>query len=420
MDDKSKGLFLPSDLNISRRSFFRKTAVFGSLALMGRSGLNAAEAATVDLPMVNGRRELAVYPQKRELILMTARPVQLETPFHLFNDGVFTANDAFFVRWHLADVPTRVDGTTFQIKVHGRVKQPMTLTVADLKNNFESVEIAAVCQCSGNSRGLFNPRVAGGEWANGAMGNALWKGVRLRDILNKAGIEADAVQVRLNGADGPVLPATPDFIKALDMDVALGEDVLLAYSMNGEALPVLNGYPVRLVVPGWFATYWVKMLDDIEVINTTDKNFWMNPAYRIPDNPCACMEPGQQGVKTVPINRMNVRSFVTSLADGARIRGGYMHEIKGIAFDGGYGIARVLFSSDGGKHWEEAKLGKDHGKYSFRQWTAAFKPVTGRRYELACLAINNNGESQQQFISRWNPAGYMRNVVETYRVSAIY
>jgi len=243
--------------------------------------------------------------------------------------------------------------------------------------------------------------------------------VRLRDVLNKASIEADAVQVRFNGADGPVLPATPDFVKALDMDVALGEDVLIAYSMNGEPLPLLNGFPVRLIVPGWFATYWVKMLDDIEVINTTDQNFWMNPAYRIPDNSCACMEPGQQGVKTVPINLLNVRSFITSLADGARLKGGHVHEIKGIAFDGGYGIARVLFSSDGGKHWAEAKLGKDHGKYSFRQWTAAFKPVTGRRYELACMAVNHNGESQQPSTSRWNPSGYMRNVVETYRVTAI-
>jgi DMSO/TMAO reductase YedYZ molybdopterin-dependent catalytic subunit len=403
----------------SRRSFFLKTAALGGLGLMGRSGLNAASAATVDLPMINGRRDLAVYPQKRELILMTARPVQLETPFHIFNDNVYTPNDAFFVRWHLAGVSTSIDAATFQIKVHGRVKQPLTLTVADLKDKFEPVEFAAVCQCSGNSRGLFNPRVAGGEWDNGAMGNALWKGVRLRDILNKAGLESDAVQVRLNGAEGPVLPATPDFKKVLDMDIALGEDVLLAYSMNGEPLPLLNGFPVRLIVPGWYATYWVKMLDDIEVINTTDQNFWMNPAYRIPDNPCACMEPGQKGVKTIPINRMNVRSFITSLADGAKLKGGHAHEIKGIAFDGGYGIARVLFSGDGGKQWEEAKLGVDHGKYSFRQWTAAFKPITGHHYELACLAINNNGESQQQFASRWNPAGYMRNVVETYRVSAI-
>jgi len=404
-------------VSASRRKFITAGAAIGGLALMGRSAIVAAAQKTVELPMVNGGRELAVYPQKRELILMTARPVQLETPMSVFNEGVFTPNDAFFVRWHLAGVPNAVDAATFRIKVHGLVKQPLELSVDDLKKNYEAVEVAAVCQCSGNSRGLFSPRVAGGEWYNGAMGNALWKGVRLRDILNRAGIEAGAVQVRLNGADGPVLPATPDFIKALDLDVALGDDVIVAYSMNGEALPLLNGYPVRLVVPGWFATYWVKMLDNIEVLGKVDENFWMKPAYRIPDNPCACIEPGQK-VNTVPINRMVVRSFITSVADGATMKGGSMQEVKGIAFDGGYGIARVLFSSDGGRTWAETGLGKDYGKYSYREWRTGFTPAAGKSYELSCLAISTNGESQR-FVPRWNPAGYMRNVVETVRVSAV-
>lgn len=404
--------------NSSRRKFVRAGATLGGLALFGRSAISAAAQQFIELPMVNGKRELAAYPQKRELILMTARPVQLETPLSVFNESVFTPNDAFFVRWHLAGVPTIMDAATFRIKVHGLVKEPLSLSVANLQKNFDSVEVAAVCQCSGNSRGLFNPRVVGGEWANGAMGNAVWKGVRLRDILNKAGIGAGAVQVRLNGADGPVLPATPDFIKALDMDIALGEDVIVAYSMNGKALPLLNGYPVRLVVPGWYATYWVKMLDDIEVIGKVDENFWMNPSYRIPDNPCGCMEPGQKDVKTVPINRMNVRSFITSLADGAKVQGGRTHEVKGIAFDGGFGIARVLFSTDGGKTWGETILDKDYGKYSFREWRAGFTPKAGKHYDLVCLAINNLGESQR-FTPRWNPAGYLRNVVETVRVSTI-
>jgi sulfite dehydrogenase len=409
----------------SRRKFIGTGTALGGLALFGRTGIGAAAQKTVEMPMLNGTRELATFPQKRELIVLTARPVQLETPFSVFNEvvaatheGAFTPNDAFFVRWHLAGVPTSVDTAAFRIKIHGLVKEPLSLSVADLQKNFESVEIAAVCQCSGNSRGLFNPRVAGGEWGNGAMGNALWKGVRLRDILNKAGIGAGAVQVRLNGADGPVLPATPDFVKALDMDVALGEDVIVAYRMNGEALPVLNGYPVRLVVPGWYATYWVKMLDDVEVIGKPDENFWMKPAYRIPDNACACMEPGQKGVNTVPINRMDVRSFITSLADGARVTANRTYEVRGIAFDGGAGIVRVLFSTNGGKTWEESRLGRDHGKYSFREWSAAFTPKAGQQYELACLAVNAYGESQR-FTPRWNPSGYMRNVVETVRVSAV-
>jgi sulfite dehydrogenase len=399
-----------------RRKLLRAGAALGGAALAGRAALAAAEQM-VQLPMVNGARRFAAYPQKRPLIVMTERPVQLETPMAIFNDGVFTPNDAFFVRWHLSNVPTSVDGAAHRIKVHGLVNTPLSLSVADLRNNYEQVEIAAVCQCSGNSRGLFEPRVVGGEWANGAMGNAMWKGVRLRDILNKAGVQKGALQVRLNGLETPPMTTTPDFVKALDMDQALREEVIVAYSMNGQPLPLLNGFPVRLVVPGWYATYWTKMLDDIEVIGSVDNNFWMNPAYRIPDNSCACIEPGQS-VKTVPINRMTVRSFITSLQDGAKLRAGQETEVKGIAFDGGFGIRRVLFSADGGKSWSEARLGKDHGNYSFREWHTGFRAPRAGSYALQVMAVNGNGESQR-LTPRWNPAGYMRNVVETVRVQAV-
>lgn len=405
-------------LNASRRGFMQKSAALGSLGILGGIPAGQALAKVVTLPMENGTRELVTYPEKRELILMTARPVQLETPFEVFDEGAFTANDAFFVRWHLAGVPTSIDPSQFKIQVRGRVRQALSLTVAELQSQFDSVEVAAVCQCSGNSRGLFNPRVPGGEWGNGAMGNALWRGVRLRDVLQKAGLEIDAVQVRFNGADTAPMPATPDFIKALDLSVAMGDEVLLAYAMNGKPLPLLNGFPVRLVVPGWFATYWVKMLDDIEVIPKVDENFWMKPAYRIPADPCACQVPGQQGVVTVPIHRMPVRSFITNLSDGGKLKGGHAQTVRGIAFDGGYGITQVLFSTDGGGSWMRAELGPDHGRYSFREWSARFTPRPGRPYTLACMAVNTIGESQR-LTPRWNPSGYMRNVVETYRVHAV-
>lgn len=404
--------------SVSRRALLRTGAALGGGALFGHSATGRAAMSALELPMANGTRELVRYPQKREMLLMTARPVQLETPFQVFGESLFTPNDAFFVRWHLANVPTTVDATTFRIQVRGAVRSPLTLSLAELKTRFEPVEIAAVCQCAGNGRGFFDPRVPGGQWGNGAMGNALWRGVRLKDILGAAGVRAGAVQVRFNGADGPVLPATPDFVKALDVDTALGSDVLVAYAMNGAPLPLLNGYPVRLVVPGWYATYWVKMLDDIEVIDEADANFWMKRAYRIPDNECACTLPGQPHVATTPIGRMDVRSFVTSVADGATLQASHTREIEGVAFDGGSGIARVLFSSDAGRTWREATLGKDYGRYGFREWRAAFTPQAGRRYELRSLAINDIGETQR-LTPRWNAPGYMRNVVESVRVDAV-
>jgi DMSO/TMAO reductase YedYZ molybdopterin-dependent catalytic subunit len=400
-----------------RRRLVKTVGVLGGESLFaGRIG-GALAAEEVMLPFANGRRALVAYPQKRPLILMTSRPVQLETPMAVFDEGPITANDAFFVRWHLADMPITLDATKFTLKVHGRVKTPLALRRADLQKDFEPVEITAVCQCSGNSRGFFAPRVAGGQWANGAMGNAVWKGARLKDILDKAGLEADAVQVRLNGAEGPVAPGTPDFIKAIDVDLARHPDVIVAYAMNGQDLPLLNGFPFRLIVPGYFATYWVKMLDDIEVIDKVDSNFWMNPAYRIPADPSGSQKPGET-VKTVPINRMPVRSFITSVADGAKVAAGQALAVRGIAFDSGYGIQRVLFSSDGGANWTEARLGKDLGKYSFRQWEASITPAAGKSYALQSLAINGIGESQRVGTAVWNPGGYLRNTVETVRVSA--
>ena len=406
----------PTRLDTARRAFLRQAATFGGLALLGQQKLSLAEEM-VKLPFENGDRALVAYPQKKPLMLMTARPVQLETPLTYFDNTVFTPNDVFFVRWHLANMPTSIDPQTFRLTVRGRVKNTLNLSLDDLRNNYQAIEVAAVCQCSGNSRGLFSPRVGGGQWGNGAMGNALWKGVRLRDILEQAGLQEDALQIRFDGLDKGVLPQTPDFIKALAKDVALSDDVIVAYAMNGEPLPLLNGYPLRLVAPGWYATYWVKMLHDIEAISAVDESFWMKPAYRIPANACACVEPGQPVENSVPINLMNVRSFITSHSDGERIDRTAQPEvaIRGIAFDGGYGISRVLLSSDGGKTWSDAELDEDHGNYSFRLWRSRFKPAQAGDYQLQCMAINRIGETQRD-TPRWNPSGYMRNLIETVRV----
>ena len=206
-------------------------------------------------------------------------------------------------------------------------------------------------------------------------------------------------------------------MKSLDTDLAMSDNVIVAYAMNGADLPVLNGYPVRLIVPGYFATYWVKMLNDIEVLSEPDQNFWMKTAYRIPADPCGCQQPGST-VKTVPINRLTVRSFITSVADGARVKSGAALTVSGIAFDSGYGIQSVLFSSDGGAHWTPATLGKDYGKYAFRPWQARFAPQAGKQYTLASLAMNTIGEAQRLDNPVWNPGGYLRNTVETVRVSA--
>ena len=400
---------------LSRRRFLVRGAVLAA----GLPALSSLAEDTVTLPFENGERPLVKYPQKRPLIRLTSRPPQLETPFGVFNEGVLTPNDAFFVRYHLAGSPPSMEqlgADKFRLNIKGAVTTPLTLSLDELKKGFEPVEIVAVNQCSGNSRGFFKPRVQGGQLAHGAMGNAKWKGVRLKDVLAKAGLAATAKQAVFNGLDKPLLPGTPDFVKAVDVDQATEPDLLLAYEMNGEPLPWLNGFPLRLVVPGHYGTYWVKHLNEILITDDQFKGFWMDPAYRIPDDACAAIEPGSKPKHTIPISRFNVRSFLTSVLDGARLKRGQAVTLRGIAFDGGYGITEVAVSDDNGRTWRGADLGKDLGKYSFREWTLPFTPARAGQLSLRVRATNRLGQSQPMD-ALWNPSGYMRNVVETTTVT---
>ena len=375
-----------------------------------------ARAETVEMPFGNGIRPLVAYPEKRALIRMTSRPPQLETPFSVFDEGLITPNDAFYVRYHLAGLPTDgIDPNTYRLAVKGMVTTPLSLSLAEIRA-MPATELVAVSQCSGNGRGFFEPRVAGGQAGNGLMGNARWTGVPLRAVLDRAGVKAGAVQVQFDALDGPVADGTPDFAKALDIDHARDGEVMLAWAMNGAELPFLNGWPLRLVVPGHYGTYWVKHLNEVTVLDHPLDNFWMKTAYRIPDNDCNCVAPGTAPAKTKPIGRFKVRSFITSVADGARVPAGQPTALRGIAFDGGSGIKQVQVSADGGATWTDAKLGEYLGRYSFRGWEAPVVLAVGR-HALKVRAVSNAGETQP-VEQPWNPAGYLRNLIETVTVNA--
>ena len=388
----------------------------GTLGLSLAAG-RASGAPVADLHLAGGSGERALtgdFPEKGEMVLQRTRPPLLETPFDVFDKGIFTPNDRFFVRWHLANVPQAVDVETFKLEVTGVVDHVLTLSLADILA-MPRVEIAAVNQCSGNSRGYFSPRVPGGQWGHGAMGNAKWTGVPLRAILEKAGVKPGAVEVRFNGADKGVLPDTPNFAKSLDIAHALDGEVMVAFQMNGAQLPLLNGFPLRLVVPGWYSTYWVKMLNSIEVLDKPDQNYWMKIAYRIPDTPGANVKPGEKGFKTVPINKMVPRSFITNVAAGATLATGSTH-LRGIAFGGDSGVAKVEVSSDGGATWGSAILGDDAGKYSFRAWHADIEPKASGPIVLQVRATNDAGLAQPA-TAVWNGGGFMQNIIESTPVT---
>ncbi len=396
----------------SRRQFLSQASAAVAGLGLGRA---AGAEERVTLPFANGERRMVQFPQKRPLILLTTRPPQLETPMEVFKE-VITPNDAFFVRYHMANIPRSVDAAAFRLEIKGLVDKPLQLSLKELKTQFDQVEVVAVNQCSGNSRGFFQPRVGGGQLGNGAMGNARWRGVRLKDVLTKAGVQAVAKQVVCNGLDTPTLPQTPDFIKALEMDHALDGEILIAHEMNGEPLPLLNGFPLRLVVPGYYGTYWVKHLNELDVVKDAFAGFFMATGYRIPAAPGGCLEPGTTTTNTVPITRFKIRSFLTSHLDGAQVQAGVVTQLSGIAFDQGAGITEVVVSDDGGRTWQEAELGKDLGRYSFRPWSLAWKPQKKGLCELKVRAVNRLGESQAME-PLWNPQGYMRNVVETTHVT---
>jgi DMSO/TMAO reductase YedYZ molybdopterin-dependent catalytic subunit len=218
--------------------------------------------------------------------------------------------------------------------------------------------------------------------------------------------------------DKPVLPATPDFRKMLDIDHALSPEPLLAWSMNGQDLPFLNGYPVKLIVPGYYGTYWVKHLAEIEVIDHAFDGhdaYFMNTAYRLPDNDCLCVAPGTAAAKTRPITRLPVRSFITNVVSGAVLPAGPQVELKGIAFDGGTGVKAVNLSIDGGQTWRAATLGEDLGRFSFREWRLAVSFVSKGEAVLMVRASNQQGEVQP-LVADWNPGGYRRQAVESTAV----
>jgi sulfite dehydrogenase len=395
----------------------QRRAMLAGLGAVAASGAQAAQKPNWMSPALpDGTRDEATLvrlPGKQPLIQLTDRPPNYETPIDAFGNAI-TPNDRFFVRYHLAGVPSMDDLKNWSLTVAGdAAERQVKFTMADLQKDFAQVEITAVCQCSGNRRGLFDPHVAGVEWGYGAMGNAVWRGVRLKDVLAKAGVKAGAIEVWVGGSDGPVMPATPPFRKSLPVALAQRDDVIVALSMNGQPLPHLNGFPARLIVPGWTGTYWMKHLSSIEVSTKPLTNFWIQKAYRVPAGmfPVDLPFTSQNDSATWPITEIVVSSVIAAPIDGAKVnRSGFT--VRGVAWDRGHGIEKVEVSFDGGKSWKPAELGKDHGKYAFREFSLASGAFPPGPCTVSARAVSNKGEMQATKLL-FNPAGYHDNLPQT-------
>ena len=404
---------------VTRRRFLRGTGV-AALAASGGGGflqLLEAKAQGLSLPaaLSEGTRASAVLdalPGKKPLIKLSYRPPNYETPIEYFRTAI-TPNDAFFVRYHLSNIP-EVDAKTWKVTAGGEgANGQVELNLDDLKK-MPAFEVVAVNQCSGNRRGLFQPHVAGVEWGYGAMGCARWKGARLKDVLDKIGVKKEAIEIVLDGADGPITDKTPDFIKSIPVWKAMEDTTLIAYEMNGQPLPHFNGFPARIVVPGWTGTYWTKHVTSIKAVTKPESGFWMNPAYRIPQGkfPLVARFTTQDTAANTPITEMVVNSLITSPVDGAQVKAGSTVTVGGIAWDGGYGIRAVEISTDDGKTWVSATLGQDLGRFAFRPFSFTYSPKGRGKQSVMARATNAIGQGQTTELIL-NPAGYHHNIIQT-------
>jgi DMSO/TMAO reductase YedYZ molybdopterin-dependent catalytic subunit len=407
---------------LTRRGLLQTAGAGAALAGAGLGLPRTPEAIAAGLDLAPalppGTREEATLeslPGKKPLIKLAYRPPNYESPIEYFRTPI-TPNDEFFVRYHLSDIP-EVDPKTWKISVGGEgANGQAEISLDDLKK-MPVHEVTAVCQCSGNRRGLFNPHVVGVEWGYGAMGCAKWKGARLKDILDKVGLKKEAVEIVMNGADGPAVDKTPDFAKSIPASLAIDENTLVAYEMNGQPLPHFNGAPARVIVPGWTGTYWVKHITSIQAVTKPYDGFWMKSAYRIPKGkfPIVANFMTQETAANTPITEMVVNSLITSHADGAKVKAGKV-SVGGIAWDAGYGIRVVEGSTDGGKSWSQATLGEDLGRFAFRPWSFALSAKRGANTVMV-RATNAIGQTQTATLIP-NPPGYHHNVMHSVTLNA--
>jgi sulfite dehydrogenase len=409
---------------LSRRRFLAGTGA-AAVAASGAAGFGfaPAEAAGLTLPseLAEGTRADAVLdalPGKKPLIKLSYRPPNYETPIQYFRTEI-TPNDAFFVRYHMSNIP-EVDAASWKVAVGGDGANAQTELTFDDLTKMPAVELVAVNQCSGNRRGLFQPHVPGVEWGYGAMGCALWKGVRLKDVLDKVGVKKEAIEIVFDGADGPVVAAMPDFIKSIPVWKAMEDSTLIAYEMNGQPLPHFNGFPARIIVPGWTGTYWVKHITSIKAATTRETGFWMSTAYRIPVGkfPLVAQFASQETAVNMPITEMVVNSLITSHVQGASVKTGFPIRISGVAWDAGYGITTVDLSIDGGRTWVPAKLGKDLGRFAFRTFSYLLGPRDKGRLTVMARAANKIGQTQATELI-FNPAGYHHNVIQRLTLNVL-
>jgi sulfite oxidase len=385
---------------LSRRDWLRAVGALSAATGLTRVPFAAAFAAQAPMPLPDGKDP--------RLIVRSARPPDYETPVELL-DSWITPNEQFYVRSHLPTPPLAAVAD-LSLQVDGSVATPLTLTLDELRQ-MPHATVTVSLECAGNGRAFFEPTMPGIQWERGAVGNARWTGVRLADLLTRAGVRDSARNVAMHGADRP-LGTMPPFVRQVPMPKAMHADTIVAYEMNGQPLPLAHGFPFRMVVPGWEGAYAVKWLARLQVIDTDFDGFWVATAYRYPTRPVA---PGAAVAPAdmAPVQGLVVKSVITRPLDGAIFAPGRV-QVAGHAWAGERDIARVDVSTDRGVTWQPARLVGERARYSWRRFEFEYETTTAGSHVVLSRATDSEGETQPM-VPAWNPSGYLWNVADQVR-----
>jgi len=396
-----------------RRGFLRRTGLATMGAMVGAAIPFHRNMPAGLVPAALAQGDVLV--GKDGLTLLNDRPVNAETPPELLDDAI-TPTSRHFIR-NNGIPPEDVDPAAWTLTVDGFVDNPMEMTIADLRAQFDVVTMALTLECGGNGRGFFDPPASGNQWTYGAVACAEWTGVLLRDVLEKAGVQSNVVYTAHYGADGHLSgePGKLPISRGIPIAKAMTDNVMIAFEMNGAALHPMNGAPLRLVVPGWPASTAQKWLTRIQLRDQVhDGPKMTGKAYRVPAYPVAA---GQEVPEEdfVIIERMPVKSLVTFPANGAAA--GMATEVRGHAWSGDRTVAKVDISTDFGATWMAADLDVPVNSGAWQNWRANVTFPQAGYYEIWARATDSEGE-MQPFAIDWNPKGYLNNTMHRVGIRA--
>jgi DMSO/TMAO reductase YedYZ molybdopterin-dependent catalytic subunit len=335
----------------------------------------------------------------KKMRVMTEKPLNAETPIESLRTWT-TDNEVFFKRnqGRIMDKPVAL--SEWNLTIEGLVERGLVLTYADLRR-LPKVEIANTLECSGNSRSLLKKKASGNPWTIGGVGNAIWGGIWLRDLLNKTGLGKNAAHVSFEGQDQPLGSAGIKFIRSIPLEKAI-DSTMLAYEMNGEPLPLKHGYPLRALALGWTGANCVKWLYRITVLDRPYEGFFMDKVYRV-------FQKGEDPKSGEVVEDIEVKSIITEPLAGENLQPGIV-PIRGAAYAGQAGIQGVDVSVDDGKTWKPAELIGLQETYAWRQWEHLWQAKDKGDYTIMARATDGNGNRQPES-AHWNVLGYGNNGV---------